>query len=99
MSSSEKSLLIQVSVKVLGCVQGVGFRMFVFEKARKLGILGWIKNCSDGSVEAIYQGPKNLVEEMIEKTKQGPFLSRVQNVEVLSSGKNLSPFSNFSILP
>ena len=63
---------VQACVRATGRVQGVGFRMFVFEQARKLGLLGWVKNCSDESVEAIYQGPKNLVEQMIAITKQGP---------------------------
>jgi acylphosphatase len=93
-----KDLFIQTSVKVHGRVQGVGFRMFVFVEAKKLGLLGWVKNCPDGSVETLYQGPKDLVDQMIEKTKRGPSLAQVQSIEI-SQDPDSSRFPDFSIRP
>ena len=72
----------RVSAKIHGIVQHVGFRNFVRNNAGKLGITGWVKNNLDGTVEALFEGEDNLISEIIEKCKKGPFLALVDKVEV-----------------
>lgn len=72
----------QVSVKVFGRVQGVCFRWFVQEKAQERNITGWVKNCYDGTVEALLQGKKDLIDDMINELKKGPPMAYVEKVAV-----------------
>ncbi len=72
----------QVHVFISGFVQGVGFRQFLKHSARKLGITGWVQNLPDGRVEAIFQGSKESIEQMILRCKKGPMLSKVEEVLV-----------------
>ena len=69
-------------VFVFGFVQGVGYRQAVKRKARALGLSGWVKNLSDGRVEATFCGPKDTINEAIEFCKKGPFFAQVKHVEV-----------------
>lgn len=55
----------RLTIKIYGQVQGVGFRYQARETANKLGIHGWIKNSSDGSVEAVLEGEENNLKEFI----------------------------------
>ena len=54
-----------------GRVQGVGFRFFVQSSAKALGITGWVKNMSDGSVTMELQGTAQIIEQLIAKIKRG----------------------------
>jgi acylphosphatase len=68
-------------VRITGVVQGVGFRWFVRERARRLGLAGWVRNLPDGSVEAIAEGsPGNLAAFLLE-IHRGPAFSRVTSVD------------------
>jgi len=67
---------------VHGLVQGVGFRNYMAYKAAELGIGGWVRNRSDGSVEAIVQGPDAAVAAIIECAQRGPRASQVSGVAV-----------------
>ncbi len=69
-------------VWVSGRVQGVFFRQFTLEQARKLGVVGFVRNLPDGRVEAILEGPRDRVERLIDLLHQGPPLARVVSVEV-----------------
>lgn len=69
-------------VFISGFVQGVGFRHFVRRKAQELGLTGWVKNLPKRRVEAVFQGPKEKIEEIILLCRKGPFLSEVEDVEV-----------------
>lgn len=69
-------------VYISGFVQGVGYRHFVKRKAQEIGLTGWVKNLPDGRVEAVFQGSKENIEEMILLCRKGPFLSEVEDVEV-----------------
>lgn len=77
-----KPLTFTAHLQVQGRVQGVGFRYFVQDEAESRGLSGWVRNCFDGTVEAILQGPKDLVEDMISEVRKGPPLSRVRDVHV-----------------
>ncbi len=69
-------------VLVKGRVQGVLFRAATRDEARLRGVRGWVRNRSDGSVEAIFEGERKKVEEMIEFCHYGPPAARVSSVEV-----------------
>jgi acylphosphatase len=67
---------------VIGAVQGVGFRWSAREEAHRLGVAGWARNRSDGSVEVEVEGEPARVDRMIEWLRTGPPGSRVDAVEV-----------------
>lgn len=73
---------MQAHVFISGFVQGVGFRQFIKRKAKELDLIVWIKNLSDGRVEALFEGSRDRIEEVISLCREGPFLSEVKNVEV-----------------
>ena len=66
---------------VRGRVQGVGFRWFVEREARMLGISGWVRNNSDGSVEVLASGSRDQISGLRSRLQQGPRASRVDNVQ------------------
>lgn len=74
------------NLKVTGRVQGVSFRAWTREKARELGIVGWIRNCPDGSVEAHLEGDEAKVLWLIDLIGDGPPGSRVDNVRSNKAG-------------
>ena len=69
-------------IRVLGRVQGVVFRASTQQRARSLGVCGWVRNCTDGSVEAVFEGTAATVEAAIAFCREGPRGSRVERVEV-----------------
>jgi acylphosphatase len=75
-------MLVARRLRVRGRVQGVGFRYFVAEKARSEGVVGWVRNCSDGSVETLLEGDAEALTRMERFVRRGPPLSRVDVVEV-----------------
>lgn len=89
--------MYQVHVLISGFVQGVGFRHFVKSKAEKLDITGWVRNTSDGKVDAVFSGAKEKIEEMIEMCRKGPFLAEVKNVEVKWKETEKMVFDSFTI--
>jgi len=73
---------VNARVLISGRVQGVWFRQSTKDKAAELGVTGWCRNCSDGSVEAIFEGGKEIVQSIIDWCHQGPKLARVDRIEV-----------------
>jgi acylphosphatase len=69
-------------VLISGRVQGVFFRASTKQKAEQLGVKGWVRNTSDGRVEAVFQGNEDSVKEMIKWCHNGPSLSRVDNIDI-----------------
>jgi acylphosphatase len=69
-------------VFISGRVQGVFFRAYTRDKALELGLKGWVRNLRDGRVEAVFEGEKDRVEEMLSWCHKGSPYSRVTNVEV-----------------
>ncbi len=65
---------------IQGMVQGVGFRQFIYEKARRLGVKGYVKNCQDGSVECLAEGNTKQLKELHKALNCGPNYSRVDRV-------------------
>lgn len=67
--------------RVRGLVQGVGFRWFVSENARELGLSGWVRNREDGDVEGEAEGPAASVDELLVRLASGPRSARVEGVD------------------
>jgi len=65
-----------------GGVQGVCFRAFTRETARTYGLNGWVRNLSDGRVEAVLEGEKKLVQQAIQQCYSGPPGARVAGIDV-----------------
>lgn len=66
---------------VRGRVQGVGFRFHAAERARFLGLVGWVRNLADGRVEVLAQGAPDALETFAQWLAQGPAHARVEGVE------------------
>lgn len=83
--------------RVEGRVQGVGFRMFVRQAARDLGISGWVRNLPDGAVEAFGQGQAGELERFEKLLGQGPPLARVD--ALVADQRDTTDAASFRILP
>ena len=73
---------VRVHVFVEGGVQGVAFRYSTCQEAARLGVSGWVRNLPDGRVEAVYEGSRPLIEEMLTWTRIGPRWADVRAVAV-----------------
>lgn len=81
---------------VRGRVQGVGFRWFVEREAHMLGIAGWVRNNSDGSVEVLAIGSQDQLSGLRSRLRQGPRAARVDDVEE-SESKPIEGLKTFRI--
>lgn len=79
-------------LRITGRVQGVGFRFYTQRKARELGLAGWVRNCRDGSVEAVIQGSPGAVETMIAWARRGPASAAVAGVQVTDATGDYAGF-------
>lgn len=68
--------------RVHGRVQGVSYRVSARARARALGLRGWVRNLSDGSVELMVEGPRARVQALIDWCHDGPPRARVQSVDI-----------------
>ncbi|HQT75810.1 MAG TPA: acylphosphatase [Rhodopila sp.] len=66
---------------IAGRVQGVGFRAWMVDKARTLGVSGWVRNCADGRVEELVAGDAAAVEELSRLCRRGPRLAEVSSID------------------
>ena len=87
---------IHAHVIVSGVVQGVWFRASTQRKAQELGLKGWVRNTEDGRVEAVFEGDKTRVEDMLAWCKKGPDLAKVEDVAV-NFTEYSGAFSSFAI--
>jgi len=90
-------------VTMRGRVQGVGYRYWIEQQARSLGLEGWVRNRRDGSVEALFSGAADVVSDMVALSRRGPSSARVDaiqeepaNSDELNSRR---PGERFSVLP
>ncbi|BAM89124.1 putative acylphosphatase [Bradyrhizobium oligotrophicum S58] len=92
-----------VHVTVRGRVQGVGYRAWVEDQAILNGLDGWVRNRSDGSVEALFEGPSDDVAAMVAACRMGPPSARVDavtaNPATSDQLKPRQPGGTFSVLP
>jgi acylphosphatase len=68
-------------VRAHGRVQGVFFRDSVRREAARRGVAGWVRNCGDGSVEAVFEGPPDAVAAMVDYCRAGPGHSDVSQLD------------------
>ena len=90
-------------VLIRGRVQGVGYRVWTEVTAIERGVQGWVRNRRDGSVEALFAGPRDAVAGMIEACKHGPRGSRVDSIDQRDGTADefalRRPGDLFSVLP
>ena len=96
MAAVEKTAALAHRYVVRGRVQGVGFRWFVEREAHILGISGWVRNNSDGSVEVLAQGTREQLLGLRSRLRQGPRAARVDDVEEFEA-KPVSGLNTFRI--
>lgn len=88
----------QVHCIVRGRVQGVFFRAASQREARRLGLTGWVRNLSDGSVEVVAEGEDDQLKEFIQWAQRGPSAARVDRVDTRWRGYS-GEFTDFRIEP
>jgi acylphosphatase len=69
-------------VRAHGRVQGVFFRDSVRREAGRRGVAGWARNCADGTVEAVFEGPDDAVDALVELCRAGPGHAEVSRLDV-----------------
>ncbi len=73
---------VRKKVVVSGRVQGVWFRQSAQQEANALGVKGWVRNRPDGTVEAVFEGPRDLVDMAVEWAGHGPQRAVVEHIDV-----------------
>jgi len=74
--------MTRANLLISGRVQGVAFRASTKRKAQNLGLKGWVRNTEDGKVEAVIEGSKDKIKELISWAEKGPRLANVNNIEI-----------------
>jgi acylphosphatase len=69
-------------LRIHGRVQGVWFRESMRREAERLGASGWVRNATDGSVEAMVQGSETAVDALVDWARRGPPQARVDRIEI-----------------
>ena len=82
---------------IAGRVQGVGYRAWMRREAVRLGVSGWVRNRSDGAVEALVYGDSAAVEELLRACRLGPPLAAVTSITEELDEPELEP--GFQMLP
>ncbi len=89
---------LQARLTIRGRVQGVGYRHWAMTTGRRLGITGWVRNCTDGSVEALIVGDDAAIGAMIDACRRGPTAARVDDVDIEPVDLDVLP-EGFTQLP
>ena len=71
-----------VRLRIAGRVQGVGYRDFVRNEAEARGLVGWVRNRRDGTVEAVVSGVAEVIDDLVAACWRGPPASRVADIQV-----------------
>ena len=94
---------IVVHIVVFGRVQGVGYRAFVAREAGRHCLEGWVRNCRDGTVEALFKGEPAVIDDMIAACRRGPHGARVDLIDQRAGAeadlRARVPGEEFSVLP
>jgi acylphosphatase len=86
---------VRLDASVIGRVQGVGFRYFALREGMDLQLDGWVANAADGSVRCVAEGPRDRLEVLLERLREGPagaIVDRVSEAWMPATG-TLGPFS------
>ena len=95
--SSEVHQIVRAHILVFGRVQGVAFRAFTLEEAKRQNLKGWVRNLLDGCVESEVEGRREGVDAFLAVLNQGPTLAQVEHVQVAWK-KALNDLGEFCIL-
>ncbi|MDH5807058.1 MAG: acylphosphatase [Candidatus Methanomethylicaceae archaeon] len=90
-------MFIQAKIIVKGKVQRVGFRYFTYKLAKKIGLVGYVKNLEDGNVEIVVEGKKEDIIKLISEVRIGPPNAFVKDLEIYWSEPKYS-FNDFFII-
>ncbi len=91
---------VTVHLRVSGRVQGVGYRDALRSEALARRVAGWVRNCRDGSVEAVLQGGPADVQGVLEWARHGPPAARVNGIDARAAQGELDrPYLGFEFLP
>ncbi|MGE5386220.1 MAG: acylphosphatase [Betaproteobacteria bacterium] len=90
--------IVTLHFTITGHVQGVGYRWSMRREASKLGLAGWVRNRSDGCVEAVVRGPKTAVEHLLTWAWRGPSGAIVEQIDTQPWTGEISG-SDFEQLP
>ena len=82
-------------LRLFGRVQGVFFRQWTLDQARQLGVAGWVRNRSDGSLEAHLEGEEEAVAQLAERMRGGPSQARVD--DVMAEDTAAEDFKDFTV--
>ncbi len=74
--------MVEMYAIIAGKVQGVRYRTFVQESATELGLVGYVKNLPDGTVEVVAQGLPDTLKELVEYLNEGSLLAKVESVSI-----------------
>ena len=88
--------MIQLEATVNGRVQGVSFRYYTQQEARRLGVTGWVANQEDGSVKVVAQGTEDALGNLAKFLQRGPSMARVDQVNI-SWVEAVKRFAQFKI--
>ena len=91
-------MALQARLTITGYVQGVGYRDWTITTARRLGLSGWVRNRTDGAVEALIVGDDRPVGQMIDACRRGPAMAEVDNVDIEPVDLDILP-QGFTQLP
>lgn len=86
-------------LKIVGFVQGVGYRASFEREARALRLSGWVRNRADGSVEALVSGTPDALDRIIAWARRGPSSARVDHVAVADVDDSPLTVARFDVLP
>ena len=93
-------MTVTVHLRIAGRVQGVGYRYALRAQSLAHGLAGWVRNRRDGSVEAVLQGERAAVNEVVAWTRSGPPGARVDHVDAHAASPELDrPYTGFDSLP
>jgi acylphosphatase len=84
---------------ITGRVQGVGYRDWFVAQARAHDATGWVRNRTNGSVEALVEAPSDILDRLAVTARQGPSAARVADVAVTDAAATTAPFTGFTRYP
>lgn len=92
-------MIVTRRLVIHGRVQGVGYRNAMVKIAKQLGLTGWVRNRSNGTVEAVVEGAPGVVEHVVAWAWEGPKRAVVNQVEVFEDQNSSESHTDFSQYP
>ncbi|WP_136417823.1 acylphosphatase [Herbaspirillum sp. ST 5-3] len=86
-------------LRIVGLVQGVGYRASFERQALTLKLSGWVRNRADGSVEALVRGSPDAIEKIVAWARRGPPAAQVRDVAITDIKDEVVPEEGFDVLP